>query len=117
MAIRCAILLLWITIGTSAQAQDCFYSQQTQYEDGSVINSIQRYDCKSPPETIIVENVEEFPGHIACSSDSKSEIVLPAFKNGEVALVLDIDSEELATFDGTDHHYLNEVIKLIESVI
>mgnify|MGYP001027584413 FL=1 len=68
-------------------------------------------------ETIIVESVEEFPGHIACSSDSKSEIVLPAFKNGEVALVLDIDSEELATFDGTDHHYLNEVIKLIESVI
>ena len=55
MAKKCAILLLWITIGTSAQAQDCFYSQQTQYEDGSVVNSIQRYDCKSPPEAIIVE--------------------------------------------------------------
>jgi hypothetical protein len=55
MVKKCAIPLLWIMIGTSAQAQDCFYSQQTQYEDGSVINSIQRYDCKSPPETIIVE--------------------------------------------------------------
>jgi len=55
MAIRCAILLLWIMIGTSAHAQDCFYSQKTQYQDGSVINSIQRYDCKSPPKAIIIE--------------------------------------------------------------
>lgn len=68
-------------------------------------------------QTIVVENVEEFPGHIACSSDSKSEIVLPAFKNGKVALVLDIDSEELATFDQTDKKYLEQVIQLIESVI
>tara|TARA_R110002049_G_scaffold304001_6_gene498826 strand:- start:329 stop:811 length:483 start_codon:yes stop_codon:yes gene_type:complete len=68
-------------------------------------------------ETIVVKNVEEFPGHIACSSDSKSEIVLPAFKNGEVALVLDIDSEELATFDDTDKKYLEQVIQLIESVL
>lgn len=68
-------------------------------------------------QTIVVKNVEEFPGHIACSSDSKSEIVLPAFKNGEVALVLDIDSEELATFDQTDKKYLEQVIQLIESVI
>ncbi len=68
-------------------------------------------------ETIVVENVEEFPGHIACSSDSKSEIVLPAFKNGQVALVLDIDSEELATFDQTDKEYLEQVIQLIESVL
>ena len=68
-------------------------------------------------ETIVVKNVEEFPGHIACSSDSKSEIVLPAFKGGEVALVLDIDSEELATFDQVDKEYLQQVIQLIEQVI
>ena len=59
MAKRCAILLLWITIGTSAQAQDCFYSQQTQYHDGTAINSIQRYDCKSPPKTIVIEKEVE----------------------------------------------------------
>jgi len=59
MAIRCAILLLWITIGTSAQAQDCFYSQQTQYHDGSAINSITRYDCKSPPQAIVIEKEVE----------------------------------------------------------
>src|SRR5688500_16243856 len=46
-------------------------------------------------ETIVVPNVDEFPGHIACSSASKSEIVLPALKNGEVALVLDVDSDKL----------------------
>ena len=55
MAKRCAILLLWITIGTSAQAQDCFYSQRTFFKDGSVINDIKSYDCKSPPKTIIIE--------------------------------------------------------------
>ena len=59
MAIRCAILLLWITIGTSAYAQDCFYEQKTQFTDGSVINQITRYDCKSPPKTIVVEKVIE----------------------------------------------------------
>ena len=56
MAIRCAILLLWITIGINpVVAKDCFYSQQTTYSDGSVINDIKRYDCKSPPKTIIIE--------------------------------------------------------------
>jgi GAF domain-containing protein len=68
-------------------------------------------------EAIIVEDVNAFPGHIACSSDAKSEIVLPAFKHGEVALVLDIDSEELATFDSIDKEYLQQVIQLIEQVI
>lgn len=53
-------------------------------------------------ETVIVPDVEEFPGHIACSSASRSEIVLPLFKDGEVAGVLDIDSRELATFDNED---------------
>lgn len=55
MAIRCVILLLWITIGTSAQGQDCFYSQKTKYQDGNVVESIQRYDCNSPPKAIIIE--------------------------------------------------------------
>ena len=55
MAIRCALLLLWITIGTSAYAQDCFYSQQTTYSDGSVINDIKKYDCKSPPKVVVIE--------------------------------------------------------------
>jgi len=68
-------------------------------------------------QTIIVEDVEKFPGHIACSSLSKSEIVLPAFdQNGNVTLVLDVDSEYLATFDETDKFYLEQVMRLIESL-
>ncbi len=68
-------------------------------------------------KTIIVEDVEKFPGHIACSSLSRSEIVLPAFdKKGNVILVLDVDSEYLATFDETDKVYLEQVIKLIENL-
>jgi GAF domain-containing protein len=68
-------------------------------------------------KTIIVPDVEEFPGHIACSSDSKSEIVLPAFKNGEVALVLDVDSDRLNDFDETDERYLSHITSLIEKFI
>jgi GAF domain-containing protein len=64
--------------------------------------------------TIIVPNVEEFPGHIACSADSKSEIVLPAMKNGEVFLVLDVDSNKLDDFDATDQSALENVIRIIE---
>jgi len=68
-------------------------------------------------KTIIVEDVEQFPGHIACSSLSKSEIVLPAFdKNGNVTLVLDVDSEHLATFDEADKFYLEQVMRLIENL-
>ena len=67
--------------------------------------------------TIIVPNVEEFPGHIACSSDSKSEIVLPAFKNDSVFLVLDVDSDRLNDFDETDERHLNQVIRMIEKII
>ncbi len=68
-------------------------------------------------ETIIVENVDEFPGHIACSSDSKSEIVLPAFKNEKVALILDVDSDQLSDFDEVDREYLEQLIKLIEKFL
>jgi L-methionine (R)-S-oxide reductase len=65
-------------------------------------------------KVILVPNVDEFPGHIACSSASKSEIVLPAFKNGEVALVLDVDSDKLNDFDATDELALGKVMQLIE---
>jgi GAF domain-containing protein len=69
-------------------------------------------------ETIIVEDVEKFPGHIACSSLSKSEIVLPGFdKHGNVTLVLDVDSEHLATFDETDKEYLEQVMEIINECL
>ena len=63
--------------------------------------------------TIIVPDVEQFPGHIACSSLSRSEIVVPMFsKDGAVVAVLDIDSMELSTFDETDQTYLEEICKM-----
>lgn len=68
-------------------------------------------------ETLIVPNVDEFPGHIACSSDSKSEIVLPAFKNGEVAMILDVDSDQLNDFDEIDKEYLTRLMTKIEEMI
>lgn len=64
-------------------------------------------------ETIIVPNVDEFPGHIACASASKSEIVLPLIKDGLVIGVLDVDSEHLNYFDETDHVYLQQVIDIV----
>lgn len=65
-------------------------------------------------ETIIVPNVDEFPRHIACSSDSKSEIVLCGAKDGEVKLILDVDSDQLNDFDEVDKEYLEKLIVLIE---
>ncbi|MBK8553091.1 MAG: GAF domain-containing protein [Ignavibacteria bacterium] len=64
-------------------------------------------------ETIIVEDVDEFPGHIVCDSLSKSEIVVPVLKGGQSVAVLDIDSEVLNNFDMTDKKYLEELIKNI----
>ncbi|AZI27147.1 GAF domain-containing protein [Pedobacter sp. G11] len=64
-------------------------------------------------KTLIVPNVDEFPGHIACASASKSEIVLPLVKNGEVIGVLDVDSEFLDHFDETDRVYLEQVISVL----
>lgn len=64
-------------------------------------------------KTLIVPDVEKFPGHIACSSLSKSEIVLPLMQNGDVIGVLDVDSINLAEFDETDQQYLNQIIELI----
>ena len=63
--------------------------------------------------TIIVEDVEKFPGHIACSSLSKSEIVVPVFKEGKIIGVLDVDSRELSQFDTTDQVYLEQIVALI----
>ena len=68
-------------------------------------------------KTIVVEDVEQFPGHIACSSESKSEIVVPLMKEGEVIGVLDIDSERLATFDATDQHWLEQVAEVVSAVL
>ena len=68
-------------------------------------------------KTILVPDVEAFPGHIACSAASKSEIVLPAFKNGEVALVLDVDSDVLNDFDDTDQRELEKVMRIIETLL
>ena len=67
-------------------------------------------------ETVIVPDVEQFPGHIACSSQSRSEIVVPVFSHDDekkVIAVLDIDSEHLATFDETDRKYLEEICGLL----
>ena len=64
-------------------------------------------------QTIVVKNVHEFPGHIACSSASQSEIVVPIFKENQVVAVLDIDSENLATFDEIDKEWLEKIVKLL----
>ena len=64
-------------------------------------------------ETIVVPDVEQFLGHIACSAASQSEIVIPIFKNGEVLAVLDVDSEHLNCFDDTDKQYLEQLAQYI----
>ena len=74
--------------------------------------------CYTTKEIVIVPNVEEFPGHIACSSASKSEIVLPIFdRRGEVFGVLDVDSDELNDFSETDAEGLQKITKIIENLI
>ncbi len=67
--------------------------------------------------TQVVPDVELFPGHIACSSDSRSEIVVPIMVNGEVYGVLDIDSDELATFDNTDRIYLEKMMSILAETL
>ena len=68
-------------------------------------------------KTIVVEDVELFPGHIACSSESRSEIVVPLFKGEEVISVLDIDSEKLATFDAIDKEWLEQIAEVVSAVL
>lgn len=65
-------------------------------------------------KTRIVPDVNEFPGHIACSTGSKSEIVLPVLKNNEVVMVLDVDSDQLNDFDEVDEQYLGQLMQIIE---
>lgn len=64
-------------------------------------------------ETIVVPDVEEFPGHIACSSEARSEIVVPVRHDGQIIAVLDIDSEKLETFDETDRLWLEKIVSLL----
>ena len=65
--------------------------------------------------TVVVSDVEQFPGHIACSSASRSEIVVPVFQKDEIVAVLDIDSAELNTFDEIDARYLQEIASLLSN--
>lgn len=67
-------------------------------------------------QTLIVPDVEQFPGHIACSSLSKSEIVIPIIKNAEVIAILDVDSANLNEFDAIDKMYLEEIVSLVKNV-
>ena len=68
--------------------------------------------------TIVVPDVEQFPGHIACSAASRSEIVVPLFgADGQVVAVLDVDSEHLSTFDDTDARYLEQVAAIVSAQI
>ncbi len=64
-------------------------------------------------ETIVVEDVEQFPGHIACSSLSRSEIVVPVWRSNQIVAVLDIDSRMLATFDEVDRVWLERIVALL----
>ncbi len=68
-------------------------------------------------KTIVVPNVDEFPGHIACSSASKSEIVLPAYKAGEVVLILDVDSDRINDFSATDEKALERIMRIVERLL
>lgn len=63
--------------------------------------------------TVVVEDVEKFPGHIACSSESRSEIVVPVWSDGQITAVLDIDSRELGTFDDVDAAWLEKIVELL----
>ena len=69
-----------------------------------------------PGATIIVDDVEKFPGHIACSSASKSEIVVPVFDKGNIVGVLDVDSAHLSDFDEIDQLYLEKIVGLIPAL-
>ena len=64
-------------------------------------------------QTVVVPDVEQFPGHIACSALSRSEIVVPVWNDGQIRAVLDIDSKELDTFDQTDRKYLEKMVSLV----
>lgn len=69
--------------------------------------------CWEKGETLIVDDVEKFPGHIACSSLSKSEIVIPIFKNNTIIAVLDVDSVNFSEYNVTDQQYLEKIVSYI----
>ena len=73
--------------------------------------------CYTQKETILVPDVDAFPGHIACSSASKSEIVVPVFKGEAVMAILDVDSAQLNDFDQTDKEYLEKLVRLLERTL
>ncbi len=66
---------------------------------------------------IVVPNVDKFPGHIACNTASRSEIVVPAFRNGEVAMVLDVDSDRPDDFNADDEEFLGKVMRIVEQLL
>ncbi len=66
---------------------------------------------------LVVPDVDQFPGHIACSSDSKSEIVLPVMRDGEVVMVLDVDSARINDFDASDDAGLSAVVRIVEGLV
>ena len=90
-----------------------FYKSKEIRRLSFYLNSDTLFETVSRRETIVVPNVHEFPGHIACSSLSQSEIVVPMFRDNEVYAVLDIDSKELSTFDETDKDWLEKIVRLL----
>lgn len=73
--------------------------------------------CWKEGRVMVVPDVEKFPGHIACSSDSRSEIVLPVMKHGKVVMVLDVDSDRLNDFDDVDQEALTRLTRIIERLL
>jgi len=73
--------------------------------------------CYRTRATVIVPDVEQFPGHIACASESKSEIVVPILKDNAVFAVLDVDSDRLNDFDDTDRQGLEKLMRLVEKLV
>ena len=73
--------------------------------------------CWQQAQSIIVPDVDQFPGHIACSSESRSEIVIPVIKNNKVELVLDVDSDKISFFDEVDKVYLEKIANLVADKI
>lgn len=65
-------------------------------------------------KSILVPNVDDFPGHIACSSEARSEVVIPGFKNNEVVIILDADSDRLNDFDEADRLALEKIMRIVE---
>jgi len=79
-----------------------------------IINMSFSAETLSREETIVVPDVEKFPGHIACSSESRSEIVVPVWKDGKIIAILNIDSENIGTFDDINRQYLEKIVSFLD---